>query len=379
MASSLDPSIPRAGAERVRYAVVGLGNIAQVAVLPSFAHTGASSELVALVSSDAAKLDELGERYGIEHRGSYDQLEEVLRKSAADAVYLAVPNTQHRELTIRAADAGVHVLCEKPMAMATRDCEAMIAACERAGKLLMVAYRLHFEEATLRAIELVREGTIGAPLFCSALFGQQVREGDIRTKAGFGGGALFDVGIYCVNAARNIFGEEPLEVTAMTTGGDARFEEGVDATTAALLRFPGDRFAQLTSSQASADVDAFRVVGTKGSLRVEPAFTYTGDLVHHLAIDGREPRTTFFTERDQFGPEIASFSRCITAREEPEPSGEEGMLDVRVLEAIARSAREGRVVTLPRYARLRRPSIRQEMRMPKVGKQEAVHAPSPSR
>jgi predicted dehydrogenase len=363
--------------ERVRYAVVGLGNIAQVALLPSFEHAEDNSELVALVSSDEVKLEELGKRYDVPHRGSYAQLEQVLRASGADAIYLAVPNTLHRDLTIRAAKAGVHVLCEKPMAMSVHDCEAMIQACDDARRYLMIAYRLHFEEATLRAIELVREGAIGEPRFFSSVFGQQVRGGDIRTRRNVGGGAFFDLGIYCVNAARNVFGDEPIEAFAMVSEGDERFEAGVDATAAALLRFPGDRTAQFTASHVSSPVDEFRIVGTKGNLRVEPAFTYSGDIVHHLTVEGKE-RMTLFSARDQFGPELYSFSRCILDGEEPEPSGEEGLLDVRVLEALAYSARDRRPVALTPYARKRRPSMEQEVRMPKVAQPKTVHAPSPA-
>ncbi len=362
--------------DRVRYAVVGLGNIAQVAVLPSFAHAAENSELCALVSSDGEKLSELGERYGVAHRGSYDQLERVLEESRADAVYLAVPNTMHRELTVRAAKVGIHVICEKPMAMNVADCKAMIDACDEASTLLMVAYRLHFEEATLRAIELARSGRLGDLVFFSSTFGQQARAGDIRTRANVGGGALFDNGIYCVNAARHVFGEEPIEVFGFMSKGDRRFE-GVDATTSALLRFPGDRIAQWTASQGSADVDAYRIVGSKGELRVEPGYTYTGDLTHYLTVDGKTT-STLFTARDQFAPELVTFSRCILDGTEPEPSGEEGLADVRVLEAIAESARTHAPVKLPPFTRKRQPDMTQEMRMPPVGKQKTVHAPSPT-
>lgn len=363
--------------KRVRYAVVGVGNIAQVAVLPSFEHARENSELVALISSDDVKLAELGKRYGIEHRGSYDQFENVLTASKAEAIYLAVPNTRHRELTERAAKVGVHVLCEKPMAMTVADCEAMIRACATAKVQLMIAYRLHYEEANLRALQIARSGLIGEPRFFSSEFGQQVREGDIRTKAELGGGALFDMGIYCLNAARHVFGAEPIEVFGFQSSGDDRFR-GVDATTTAILRFPGDRFAQISASQGSADVDTYRIVGDKGDLRVEPAFTYQGDLKHYLTVNGKA-RETLFSARDQFAPELITFSRCILRKTEPESSGEEGLADVRVLVAIAESARLGRPVQLAPFQRSRRPDMGQEIRVPSVGKQATVHAPSPNR
>lgn len=364
--------------DKVRFAVVGLGNIAQVAVLPAFAHAGERCELVALVSSDAEKLSELGKTYGVEHTGSYDELERVFRNAAVDAAYIALPNTMHRRFTERCARAGVHVLCEKPMAMTTEDCEAMIHACDESDVKLMIAYRLHFESANLHAIEIAQSGRLGELRFFSSSFGQQVREGDIRTKAETGGGALYDMGIYCVNAARYLFRSEPEEVFALQSGGhDDRFDR-VDETTTAVLRFPGDRLAQLTASQGSANVDDYRIVGTDGDLRLEPAYTYVGELRHYLTVGG-ETKTQTFDASDQFAPELLHFAGCVLGGEEPEPSGEEGLADVRVLEAIAESARTGRPVTLAPFERTRRPSVELEMRKPAVEKPKVVHAPSPSR
>ncbi|MDB4996196.1 MAG: Gfo/Idh/MocA family oxidoreductase, partial [Myxococcaceae bacterium] len=198
------------GKRRVRYAVVGLGNIAQVAVLPAFAHAKENSELVGLVSSDAEKLSVLAKRHDVEHTGSYDDLERVLAEAKVDAVYVTVPNALHRTMTERAARAGVHVLCEKPMAVTEEDCDAMIDVTREHRVKLMIAYRLHFDPANLRAIERVRAGKIGDPRIFSSVFCHQVRENDIRTHAELGGGALFDLGIYCLNAARYIFQDEPI-------------------------------------------------------------------------------------------------------------------------------------------------------------------------
>lgn len=366
--------------QKVRYAVVGLGNIAQVAVLPAFAHAEESSELAALVSSDRDKLRELGDRYGVVRRGSYDELEAILKSAHVDVAYVAVPNTMHRALVERCAAIGVHVLCEKPLAMTVADCEAMIAACRGAGVKLMTAYRLHFEEANLRAVEIARSGVIGEPRFFSACFGQQAREGDIRTRADVGGGALFDMGIYCVNAARYLFRAEPIEVFAFqVVGHDERFKD-VDEITSAVLRFSDGRIAQLTASQAAASVDTFRLVGTKGDLRVEPAFTYYGELRHFLTVGDAKTKETSFAKRDQFAAEIVYFARCVLEDVEPEPSGEEGLADVRVMEAIRESARTGRLVTLAPFEREKRPDLSQQIKKPPVkGKPRTVHAPSPSK
>jgi len=138
----------------VRYAVVGLGHIAQVAVLPAFAHARRNSKLVAVVSADRTKRRELTRRYRLEHAFSYEQFDDCLRE--VDAVYIALPNSMHAEYTVRAAKAGVHVLCEKPMAVTVRECQQMIAACRQARVKLMIAYRLHFETVNLSAMDLAR-------------------------------------------------------------------------------------------------------------------------------------------------------------------------------------------------------------------------------
>src|SRR4051794_32696965 len=176
---------------KVRFAVVGLGHISQMAVLPAFAHAAERCELAALVSSDKAKLRELSKMYEIRHAGSYDELERVFEEADIDAAYIALPNAQHRAFTERCARAGVHVICEKPMATTEEDCEAMIHVCDESDVKLMIAYRLHFDPANLQAIEVAQSGQIGELRYFSSTFGQQVREGDIRTRPDLGGGALF--------------------------------------------------------------------------------------------------------------------------------------------------------------------------------------------
>ena len=212
----------------------------------------------------------------------------------------------------------------------------------------MVAYRLHFEEANLEAARIVRSGPAGrAPRIFSSLFTMQVEDpGNIRLKAASGGGTLYDIGIYCINAARTVFRAEPEEVVAFrATGPDARFRE-VDEMTSAVLRFPGERLATFTSSFGAADRGLYTVVGTKGSLDVEPAFEYAEAITHRLRIGKRTERKRF-PKRDQFAPEIVYFSDCVREGRDPEPSGAEGLADVRVIEALGRSAAEGRPVRLP--------------------------------
>jgi len=363
---------------KVRWAVVGLGNIAQVAVLPAFEHAKENAKLVALVSSDHEKRDKLGKKYAVEATGTYDELESVIEEAGIEAVYVAVPNSLHREMTERVARAGANVLCEKPMATTSQDCEAMIEACEDAGVKLMIAYRLHFEAANLDAIERVKRGDIGEPRIFTSVFTHQVREGDIRTRADLGGGALFDMGIYCVNAARYVFQAEPLSVVAMqTVGTEERFRH-VDEMTSVVMRFPGDRIAQFTASQGASSVSEFRVIGTKGDVELDPAFGYAGR-IEELVTKDEKTRTYRGPKKDQFAPEIVHFSNCIIDGSTPEPSGLEGLADVRIIEAIIRSAATREVVHVESVERRSRPSRRLEMRKPGVREPKTIHAPSPSK
>jgi predicted dehydrogenase len=364
-------------ARKIRYTVVGAGNIAQVAVLPAFEHAAENSELAAIVSSDAEKRDALQKRYHVKDTGSYDELEQVVARSKSDAVYVAVPNAMHREITERAAKVGVHVLCEKPMAETVEDCEAMIAICKQHAVRLMIAYRLHFEEANLRAVELAQSGKLGELRIFSSIFSQVVRPGDVRTKGELAGGALYDMGVYPINAARYLFRDEPEEVFATChTGGDSRFTD-VDETTTAILRFSDGRVAQLTASLSAAGVSSYRIVGTMGDLRVEPAYGYVNELTHYLTL-GDKTTQTKFSKRDQFAPELVMFSECILQGRDPEPSGEEGLADVRIIRAIFRSAEIGKAVRMTPYARPQRPSLSQEMHKAPVEQIDTVNAPSPS-
>lgn len=365
------------GGRKVRYAVVGAGNIAQVAVLPAFRHAKENSELVALISSDAQKRKVLGEKYGVETAG-YDALEDVIIAHGIDAVYVATPNAQHPELTERALGAGAHVLCEKPMAMTSMECESMNKAAARAGRKLMIAYRLHFEAATLTAIELATSGKLGDLKSFSADFAHEVREGDIRTRPELGGGALYDLGPYPVDVVRHVFEAEPIEVFAFQSEGVEVGGGKVDAMTTAVLRFANDRIAHFTVSQRAAPVSCYRIIGTKGDLRVEPAFEYVGPLTHHLTIDEKTTRR-IFPARDQFAPELVYFSRCILEDRAPEPSGEQGLADVVVLEALARSATEHRPVALEPRRHPSHPTLAQEIHKPPLKKPDVVNAPSPTR
>jgi predicted dehydrogenase len=367
----------RSSKKRIRYAVVGLGHIAQVAVLPAFDNTN-NSELFAFVSNDQNKLKVLGKRYGIAHLYSYDDYSRAL--SNVDAVYLAVPNHLHREYAVRACAAGVHVLCEKPMAVTEEECQAMVTASRQNHAKLMIAYRLHFEAGNLEAIALAQSGKLGDLRVFTSEFSQQVADKNVRVteSSSQGGGPLYDMGVYCINAARYLFRAEPAEVLAMAASKhDPRFakaEEMVSAT----LRFPGERIATFTCSFGASDVSRFTLLGTKGTLTADPAYEYAEAIKHHITIGGKT-RIKTYPKRDQFAAEIAYFSDCVLKNREPEPSGLEGMADVRIVSAILNSIESGRTVRLPQISMRRRPSLRQEIHRPAHGKPQLVDAHPASR
>jgi glucose-fructose oxidoreductase len=359
--------------KQIRYAVVGLGHIAQVAMLPAFANARRNSKLAALVSGDPLKRETLSKQYQVDKTFSYEEYDRLLRSGDIDAVYIALPNSLHCEYAVRAAQAGIHVLCEKPLAVTEEECERMEAAAREANVKLMAAYRLHFERANLEAVETARSGRLGEPRHFSSTFTMQVVPGNIRTRSGLGGGVLYDIGIYCINAARALFGDEPIEVRAMTAGTIGDVEESV----AALLRFPNERLASFVCSFGAAKVSHYRLVGTKGDLVLDPGYEYAGALRHKLTING-ESRERRFAKRDQFAPELLYFSDCVLQNREPEPGAREGLADVRVIRALYRSAELGQAVRLAPYAKPERPSLEQEIRRPPIEKPSVVHAQAPS-
>lgn len=362
---------------KVRYAVVGLGHLAQVAVLPAFKHAG-NSELAALVSSDARKLAKLSRQYRVSRRYSYEQYEECLAHGI-DAVYIVLPNHLHREFTVRALEAGVHVLCEKPMAVTTRECQMMIHTARKNKRKLMVAYRLHFEKGNLEAVDAARHGRLGKLRFFSSDFAQQVVKDNVRLSepVSKGGGPVYDMGIYCINAARYLFGEEPTEVYATSaTAKDSRFEKAEEMT-AVTLRFPAERLASFTASFGAADIGRYTLVGTKGILTADPSYEYAEGLGFETRIAGRSRKRTF-PKRDQFAAELVYFSDCILKDKQPEPSGEEGMADVRIIEAIYKSVRSGKTVRLSPVAKRERPTTAQEIRRPAHEKPSTIGVKSPS-
>lgn len=353
-------------AVKVRYAFVGLGDIAQRAMLPGVAHTD-NSEVTALVTGDPVKAREVGKQYGIESTYSYEQFDACLR--SVDAIYLATPNWRHAEFILPALAAGVHVLTEKPLEVTSALCRQIEDAAKQSSAKLMVAYRLHFEPATLELIRRIRGGELGDVHLFSSMFAQMVDPANHRAKNGDLAGPLLDMGPYPINAARYVFGDEPIEVVSAVAS--RRGFKDLDDTVAATLRFPGDRIAQFVVSYFAASCNAYTVAGTKRTVTMNPGFTYGKS----LAIDGED-----FKNVDQFGGELRYFSDCILTGRDPEPDAEEGFADLRVIDGIFAALKSGGSVILPPFTRTKRidPATQgQELRMQKP--KHLVNAASPTK
>lgn len=362
----------------LRFALIGAGHIAQSAVIPAFAALHRQASLVAILSDDPVKRKRLAKNKGIE-AWSEEQLHEVVAAGGIDALYIATPNHRHLAQAITALRSGVHVLLEKPMTMTSLEARRLADAAAKSPARLMVAYRLHCDPTYVEAIRTVREGAIGDPRTFTASFTMQVRAGDVRTRAQLGGGSVPDLGIYCINAARAFFGAEPIEVRALAVGGrDARSRE-VDEATSAIMRFPGDRLATFTSSFGAASTSWLQVVGTQGSLCLDGAFNESGTMEMTIERGGRT-RTRTSKIGVQFAAEIRYFSECIAARREPEPGVQEGLRDVRVIEAIVRAANGRTARTLPPLPAVKGPQKRMVRRVRQAGSKPAlIHTKSPSR
>lgn len=363
----------------VGYAVVGLGWIAQAAALPSFKNAAKNSRLVALVSGDPEKLKTLGRKYRVPHLYLADQFEACLRNPEVDAVYLALPNHLHAEYTELAARYGKHVLCEKPMALTSIDCDRMREACRRNRVRLMVAYRLHFEAANAEAIEVVRSEKIGTPRLFTAVYSYSLQDPtNYRLKYRAGGGPLFDIGIYCINAARHLFRSEPLCVAGLAArnASDPRFAE-VEESFTGLLKFSQGRTAQFTCSFGANEESSFKVIGSKGKIELQRAFEIKG--VRTLKItQGESERAKAFVETDQFGPEFLYFSDCILNQREPEPSAGDGLADVEIMEALYRSADQLRTVPLDLRPQKKSAATPRVLKRPSVEAPELVRAFPPA-
>jgi predicted dehydrogenase len=326
--------------KKIRYAVVGNGWISQEAFMPGVAQTG-NSEIAAIVSGNREKAQKLAKFHNVPAVYDYSEYDALLASKTIDAVYIALPNSLHADYTIRAANAGVHCLVEKPLAISIAESKAMIAACAKNNVLLSTAYRLHTDEATLKIYDLIRNGAIGDPRHYHSNFSFQMGNKNHRLLAKHWGGALQDIGVYCINAARHALGGEPLDVTAVDNMGldDDRFRE-VPATVAALMRFPQGRIASFNCSFNAEVTDTYSVTGSAGEIIMQNAFRFEVPRTFTLRR-GDKIETFAFPLTDNFSGQTAYFSDCILNNTRPEPDGEDGLADMMIMLAIEESVRTG--------------------------------------
>lgn len=364
---------------KVRYAVVGIGWISQTALLPGVEHTG-NSEVVAFVSGHEEKAAKVGGKYGVKDLYSYEEYDKLLSSGTIDAVYLATPNWDHVDLAVRTLDAGIHLLLEKPMATSVTDCQRIIDASERTHAKLMIAYRKHHEPAMLKAIDVARSGKLGHLRYFNSSFSQPVNYQNHRAKNGYWAGPVPDMGPYPINTVRNLFGAEPVEVSAMGTRTEPERFRDFDDQVAVNLRFPGGRLATMLLSYSGAELDDFRIVGTLGDLYSSPAFSMTGGMKQVVTV-GKHSSEESFRATDQFGGELKYFSDCIQRNRHPEADGEEGLLDIRIIAAVERALETGQPQKLEPYVRKLRPTSRQgeELRAVDEPTLIGVHQPSKGR
>ncbi|MCU6454104.1 Gfo/Idh/MocA family oxidoreductase [Sphingomonas sp. A2-49] len=335
---------------RLGYAIVGLGTYGLDVIIPQFANCR-HSRLAAVVSGSPDKAQRVAAAHGLPARSiySYADFDRIRDNPDVDIVYVCLPNSMHADYTIRAARAGKHVMCEKPMAVSVAECEAMIAACKKAGRKLMIGYRCHFEPFNLEAMRLARSGAAGTIRYVRTEHGFVQRDpAKWRLKRALaGGGSLMDMGVYSLQAARYMTGEEPVAVTAResTDRRDPRFAE-VEDMIEWTLEFPSGAIAGC-QSMYSANQNHVLLMGDKGRIELEPATRYDGNRMW-LGRDGRETVVTPppGPGSTQFAGQLDHLAECVRTGREPIVSGEEGLRDMRIVAAIYRSAREGRTIRL---------------------------------
>ncbi len=340
--------VPDPPGKKLGWAIVGLGSLAINQILPAFAKCE-KSKVVALVSGHPDKANKLAMRYGVNPKNiyNYQNYDTIRDNPEVDIIYIVLPNGMHAEYTVRGFQAGKHVLSEKPMANTPADCQQMIDAGRKANRKLMVAYRCRYEPFNQEAIRMARQQELGPTKVILADHGFNI--GDPTqwrlNKTLAGGGSLMDIGIYSLQAARYITGEEPTEINAMsyTTPGDVRFKE-VEETINFQLRFPSGILANCSSSYGYSGQNRYRVVTTKGWFELEPATQYDGlrMYLHHDNIT--EER--LLPVRDHFALEMDHMSGCVMENKEPLTPGEEGLRDLTIMMGIYEAARTGKVVRL---------------------------------
>ncbi len=343
LASSFVPSFAQnlAATRPVGYAAIGLGRISDI-----FMRACANSQTAKITALVTGHPDTKGVKYsgmyGIPKSSvyTYDTFDKIIDNKDVDAVYIGLPNSMHCEYTVRAAAAGKHVLCEKPMAISSAECRQMIDACRKADRKLMIAYRIQYEPLWNHAIDIIKSGGIGQLQSFQGGFYGQMAAGEWRlTRKLGGGGALLDLGIYPLNAIRHITGEEPTDFTAVVATRDqsGRFAE-VEQSMEWTMKFPSGILASCGCSYGETGPNFLMINGEKGALEVNPGFTYSGPHLRGFAngqpIEIQSPGVHPYL----FTIEAEYFADCVRNNKEPMSAGEEGLKDMLAMEAIYKAA-----------------------------------------
>jgi predicted dehydrogenase len=341
VANALPELSAQDGGRKFGYCIVGLGRISMDHFMPGI-RMGNNARITGIVSGHRDKAERVAAEYGVPQNAiyGYENCDAMRDNRDIDGVYIALPNSMHAEYTIRAAHAGKHVLCEKPMATSVKDAKSMIDACRKAEKKLMIAYRCQLEPTNLRAIELIRSGRLGTVQAIESGYGFNIRAGEWRLNRKLaGGGPLMDVGIYALNACRYLTGEEPTEIAAHASviDKDGRFEE-VEENAGWTMKFPSGIVASCNTTYGAHMEGFYRVHGSKGVLHTEPAFAYEGIRLKAEFDDG-EKLDELESERDprQFLHEGEYFADCVIQGCEPKMNGGEGLRDMELIGRIYQS------------------------------------------
>jgi len=350
------PAIITPPDKKIGVALVGIGSLSTGQLIPALRDTTKFCKCVAFVTGHREKNLPVAQRLGIapEHVYTYDNFDTIKDNPEVDVVYIVLPNSMHAEYTIRAAKAGKHVLCEKPMATSVADCQKMIDACKAANRKLMIAYRMQYEPLTLKLIELARSADkIGkikhVDAVCSANRLNNRYENVWRLQKPLsGGGALMDMGIYALQSCRYLVGEEPVEVNAThfdpPDGGGTGPFQNVERNIVFDLKFPSGATATVTSAY-TAGGNRTQLAGEKGDLDLNPLMNYNGNRAYYTAKGGERSEITY-TWASHFAREMDDFAQCVLRDKQSKTPGEEGLRDMKVIYGAYDSAKTGKPVPL---------------------------------
>lgn len=348
LAGALQSSVHAAGQDRkIGFAVAGLGGYARNQILPNFENTQ-HCKPAAFVTSRPAEEHGLAEQYGVPINNivTYDNIGDLAGRDGVDVLYIITPTGLHMQNTLDGFDAGLHVLCEKPMATDVAECDRMIEAGKKAGKQLMIGYRVHFEPHNLRAMELAGGGSYGRVKHFHGDISYPMGGGGnswrSNPKLAGGGGPLMDLGIYMVNGARYIIKEEPVRIvgTTYSPDDDPRFPEGIESRCSWQMQFPSGATATSTTAWDLPGQNKYRVLCEEGWFELDPGTGYGG----HRLFENRGRRrgqADNIEAGNQFAAMLDHMATCILEGKDNIVPGEEGRQDVKIMKAIYESARAG--------------------------------------